>query len=513
MLGGLTALGVTIRFSTLGLQSYHHDEVITVARVIPGSFAHMLHEVRVSESNPPLYYVLAWGWAKAFGVGEYAIRSLSALFGAATVPVAYFIGRELSGKRAGYITAAIVALNPMLIWYSQEARGYAMLVFFAALSLLFFVRALRTREGRDLALWAVSSALALCSHYFAFFAVSVEAVWLLVAFRSSWRRVVLPIGFVAVVGLALVPLILIQANPAHIGWIHHVRLSERVLESVVGFLIGETGHVISEPLRSSYALIPALLIGLAFVLLATRATRREKRAAAVGLAVAAGVLLVPLAAVLDGRDYIEPRNFLPALVPLAVAASIGLAANGARRTGAVLATALCVYWLGFDVLVTQTPSLQRPDFRAIVKRIGPPHAPRAIVTWKDGVDTVDYYLADGAQRLLAGSQPVKEVFVISKSAVVRGRHSKLPPTFRLVERAKVARYTVSRYLASRPSPVSFQRFYLLQTGFGRNAILIDGLPSQSLVPPYAGMLESKQLSVPQGNTGRGAEGTLHRLRP
>ena len=48
----------------------------------------MLHAVKVSESNPPLYYVLAWGWAKAFGTGEVGLRSLSALFGAATVPVA-----------------------------------------------------------------------------------------------------------------------------------------------------------------------------------------------------------------------------------------------------------------------------------------------------------------------------------------------------------------------------------------------------------------------------------------
>ena len=69
-LAGLTALGTAVRFATLGLQSYHHDEVITVARVIPGSFTDMLHEVKHSESNPPLYYVLAWGWAKVFGTGE-----------------------------------------------------------------------------------------------------------------------------------------------------------------------------------------------------------------------------------------------------------------------------------------------------------------------------------------------------------------------------------------------------------------------------------------------------------
>ncbi len=182
-----------MRFASLGLQSYHHDEMVTAARVIPGSFAHMLHEVKSSESNPPLYYVLAWGWAKLFGTGEVGLRSLSALFGAATVPLAYPIGRELASRRAGLLATAIVAVSPMLIWYSQEARSYVLLVFFGALSLLFFVRALRTRGGVDLALWAAASALALCSHDFAAFQIAIEAGWLLLALRDS-RRAALAAG-------------------------------------------------------------------------------------------------------------------------------------------------------------------------------------------------------------------------------------------------------------------------------------------------------------------------------
>jgi len=47
-LAGLTALGVAVRFASLGVQSYHHDEVITAARVIPGGFEHMLRQVKGS---------------------------------------------------------------------------------------------------------------------------------------------------------------------------------------------------------------------------------------------------------------------------------------------------------------------------------------------------------------------------------------------------------------------------------------------------------------------------------
>ena len=59
----LTAVGAALRFATLDLQAYHHDEVITAMRVIPGSFGEMFDAVKWSESNPPLYYVHAWAWA------------------------------------------------------------------------------------------------------------------------------------------------------------------------------------------------------------------------------------------------------------------------------------------------------------------------------------------------------------------------------------------------------------------------------------------------------------------
>jgi 4-amino-4-deoxy-L-arabinose transferase-like glycosyltransferase len=472
-LTALTALGIAVRFAGLGLQSYHHDEVITAARVIPGSFGQMLHEVRASESNPPLYYVLAWGWAKAFGTGEVGLRSLTALFGAATVPVAYLVGRELASRHAGLIAAALFAVNPMLIWYSQEARSYALLVFFGALSLLFFARALNTWRGRDLAFWALASALALCSHYFAVFAVAIEAIWLAVALRSRWRVVLPAIGVVVAVGLALLPLIATQVNPTHIGWIDHSSLHTRLLETGGSFLVGETGHVIAEPPRERYALIPAVLIGLALLLAFLRGDGRERRGALIGLAVGLGVVGLASAAALIGRDYIVERNLLPALVPLGVAAAIGFGAGGARRVGLVLVTVLCAYWLAFDVHVTQTENLQRPDFRELTEKAGPPHRPRAIVTWLLAADAVQFYLEGESERIYSGPHRMREVDVVSKP-VVAGRPVPLPLSFRPVERLRLKRLTLVRYVSSRPREIWFHTLRDLPTGFGRNAVVLDG---------------------------------------
>ncbi len=478
---GLTALGIAIRFSTLGLQSYHHDEVITAGRVLPGSLFHMLSEVRLSESNPPLYYVIAWAWAKVFGLGEVGLRSLSAVFGVLTIPVAYFIGRELSSRRAGLITAAMVAVNPMLIWYSQEARAYAVLVFFAALSFLFFLRALQNAQNRDLALWSLASIGALTSHYFAVFPVGIEAVWLLYSLRSQWRRVAVAVGAIVLVGLALIPLLVAQINPEHLAWIEHSSLLGRIGETFASFTIGETGHVIGEPPRNKFAVIPLILILAAFALVVFRGSKREKRSSGVGLIVGLGVVVLAAVAALLGKDYVVERNLLPALVPIAAAAAVGFATAGARRIGLVLLTVLIAYWVAFDIYVTQTPSLQRPDLRKVAQELGPPVRPRAIVTWKLSIDPVEFYLNDGAQRVESGFAPVHEIAVITKSYVT-GRPPGLPAAFQPVQSLRFSRLTLTRYTAKHARPVPFAVLRDIPTGFRRNAVVIDGEPLQASLP-------------------------------
>ena len=196
----LTVVAAVLRFAGLSSQSYWGDEALTVSE-IRTPFGGMLGLVLGQETTPPLYFVLAWGWAHLFGSGEAALRSLSALAGTAMVPLAYLAAARLFSRRVGLIAAALAALNPFLIWYSQEARAYAVYMALAALSFLCFVGALRTREVRWLAWWAVVSAIALTSHFFAVFIVGPEAMWLLLAWRG--RRTALAVGGVAAAGLAL----------------------------------------------------------------------------------------------------------------------------------------------------------------------------------------------------------------------------------------------------------------------------------------------------------------------
>src|SRR3954453_370661 len=95
IVAGLTALAALLRFATLGVQAYHHDEIVTASRILRGGFGHAMDAVGFSESAPPLYYALAWVWTQVAGTGEWGLRSLSAVAGVATIPVAYLLGLEL----------------------------------------------------------------------------------------------------------------------------------------------------------------------------------------------------------------------------------------------------------------------------------------------------------------------------------------------------------------------------------------------------------------------------------
>src|SRR4051794_4645827 len=142
-LAGIVVLAAALRFSTLGVQSYWLDESYSV-HIVNQSFFEVLTRVKSTEGAPPPYYYLGWVWRHAFGTSEGGLRSLSPLIGTATVPAAFYAGKELVSERAGLVTALLVALNPWLVWYSQEARTYCLLVLLSTVALAFFARALRT---------------------------------------------------------------------------------------------------------------------------------------------------------------------------------------------------------------------------------------------------------------------------------------------------------------------------------------------------------------------------------
>jgi hypothetical protein len=362
----------------------------------------------------------------------------------------------------------------MLIWYSQEARAYSLLVLLSSLSLLFFLRAAHRRGERDLLWWAVSSSLALATHYFAVFPIALEAA-LLVRWRG--REATRALLGVAAAGLALAPLALTQAS--HIDntdWIAQLGLAYRLGEGGVTFMAGETGFLIGQPVRPLLALVPALAAASCLALVALRSAPGERRDAGLLLAIAAVAVLAPVALALLGKDFVLDRNLIAALVPLLVAVAVGGTLARARRAGAALLATLVVYSLGFWVAAATTPSLQRPDFRAVAIELGHPDAPRAMFTWSLGAGPLKHYLGTHAFQVFPEGEVwfVHEINVISQGDPPPAR---LPaaPAFRRTETFDLGRLRIDRYETERLDHLPVRRLKEVETGFRNSVVLLDGI--------------------------------------
>jgi mannosyltransferase len=441
-----------LRFATLDLQSYRYDEAVTVLRVLHPSLFDTFSAVRHSESSPPLYYMLAWLWSRPFGTGEVGLRSLSALAGTASIVVVYLGAVALPlPRRAGLIAAAIVAVSPVLIWFSQDARAYALAFLLTALAFLFFARARRGGGGRDLACWAAFSALALATHYFAGFVVLPEAALLLWGAQER-RRVAAAIAAIAAVAVLLLPIGLSQAEGPGAGWIAAQPLGPR-LERAAAKLVGEDNgneHG-GRPAGPIPLAVPAVLALLALALLLWGGDEEERSGAGIASAVGGAAVALPLLLGPLGADYLDGRNLIPAFAPLVVLLGAGFGIRRAGRAGLGLATAFCLCSLVFALEIDRLPRLQREDLRNAAAEAGPLTPAKAVVAGRYvSNQPLRYYLGGNfaARRL----PPLREIDLVgSKRAAEKNAPRLLPDAFHRVGSKPVSYdFTLTRYRAAHP---------------------------------------------------------------
>jgi mannosyltransferase len=451
-------LAAALRFSTLGLQSFWYDEAFTPVHVLHAGLGATLEGVVHTENTPPLWYVLIWGWSRIFGTGAIALRLPSALFGVVTVPVAWAIGRELSERRATAIAAgAFVAVNPLFVWYSQEARAYGCFVLMSALAMLCFLRAQREPTRRRLAAFAVSASLALSSHYFAAFLVAPMVLLLLPRGRhradgqADWGASLLACGAVAVVGLAL--LVLASAQGGHgAQWIEQWALSSRLQAIPQYYLMGYSGA----PLGHGVELLVALPILAGLGLGGWRVLEpREERGALIALALAVCGVLLPIVLVAFGADYLAPRNLVAAMIPVTAVIAVIVTARRAGRAGAVLAALIVVAFLAISIDVDLSPRLQRGDWRGVARVLrGTAAGERVITTVELGAAPLEYYLPP-LHNLTRGARI--EVSEIDETgyAPLRASAGRPPaPGFHLLSHDDVNGLIVYRFVSKTPRKVS-----------------------------------------------------------
>ncbi|MBK9051020.1 MAG: hypothetical protein IPL78_08920 [Chloroflexi bacterium] len=166
----LLLLATALRFYHLDAQSFWNDEGNS-ARLSERSLS-LIIEGTASDIHPPLYYLILRGWRELVGDTEFGLRSFSAFVGVGLVAVTIALGRAMWGRKAWgvWLAGLFVALNPALIYYSQETRMYALMAFLALLATLILWRWVRVSSFEfrvsSFAFYALTITAGLYTHYF-----------------------------------------------------------------------------------------------------------------------------------------------------------------------------------------------------------------------------------------------------------------------------------------------------------------------------------------------------------
>ena len=145
----VVALAAILRCTTLSFQSLWLDEGYTLVEA-GRPWGELLIALFDPHQGYPLYILGMKLWSAVWGTGEAALRWPSAVAGVCAVPLLYALGRRLFGRSTGLLAGLFLALSPLAVWYSQEAKAYAPALF---LILAAWLSLWETGEGGRRFLW------------------------------------------------------------------------------------------------------------------------------------------------------------------------------------------------------------------------------------------------------------------------------------------------------------------------------------------------------------------------
>ncbi len=135
----IVLFGLVLRVINLN-QSLWLDEAITVLALKENSLSELITKFAIVDFHPSGYYLLLGLWTQIFGFSEISIRIPSVFFGLVTIYIVYRIALEMFSKKIALFAALFLAVNPLHIYYSQEARMYSLATMVVVLNYLFFVK-------------------------------------------------------------------------------------------------------------------------------------------------------------------------------------------------------------------------------------------------------------------------------------------------------------------------------------------------------------------------------------
>ncbi len=172
-----------------------------------------------ADTHPPFYPALLFVWLRLVGSLAFSTRALSAFIGVLVVPLIWVFAHQLDRRRPGiaWLAALLAAASPLLIYYSQETRMYELA---AVLTLVFMYLALRVLSDLSFhrpvwvsgAAYFCSTALALYTHYYAFFALAAANIFAIVYLRKQTRTFARWLAIQIALVVAYVPWVVVQSS-------------------------------------------------------------------------------------------------------------------------------------------------------------------------------------------------------------------------------------------------------------------------------------------------------------
>lgn len=466
--------GALARVLGLGAQSFWYDEVVS-REVATGSLFGLLGRISTAEGSPPLYYIVLAIWGRVFGFSELALRSFSALVGSVTVAVGVSAVHKWGfDRKAQRSVALLLAFNPFLVWYSQEARSYALLTLFGSLALLGLARTQTQGSVRDFALVGAALAGAVLTHYFAvFFAIGLLIVLGGTVERN--RRLLYSLLPPIAAGTVLLPLAISQRATGQQDWITEWSLNFRLDAAMRHLLLG--------PSIPWSWVVP--FIAITFVIATVpifRIDEPRKRIAARSLLVVGICSIgIPMLLATVGFDYFLDRNVVLGLIPLLMVAAIGIALYIQVLVRTCLASVLVVFSIASVFAVVRDSDMQRADYRSLAATLDAGGRPD-IISMNSGrvpMSALRGYI-DGHREIGWGSTAYAQDVAFIGLDPVPGRcdwwygracsivylsaepPQTMPHVFRLVGIDRVDRFVITRYHAE--VPVALEPAFLIPPG-------------------------------------------------
>ncbi|MCF8258808.1 MAG: glycosyltransferase family 39 protein [Flavobacteriales bacterium] len=200
---GILLLNLLLKVIFLDSQPIAGDEPFSIymAGMAPREIvAHLM-----TGNNPPLWELLLHYWTRLFGIGPFAVRFMPLVFSSVTALVLFRIGARFFHWRAGLTAALLFTFSDYHVFFSHEARCYALLALLTALALYLFLRVMeeRGRWGMPVLALGIVNILLVYTHFFGLWVLFMQlvcALWM----RMREKEEVWAHGHFLALGMALV---------------------------------------------------------------------------------------------------------------------------------------------------------------------------------------------------------------------------------------------------------------------------------------------------------------------